>query len=137
MLQKTTRPRLSAMETQAASPPLRCIIVYKTRSRVWLFLFFCSFLQYNPGVLVFFIVIVVTPFDPFALFYNEMVTVGKYRDRKSGTIANLQEYGTTGGVLILSMRVGVCRRRVVLFWFFFLVCFFFSIYFSDRFYLED
>lgn len=53
MLQKTTRPRLSAMETQAASPPLRCIIVYKTRSRVWLFLFFCSFLQYNPGVLVF------------------------------------------------------------------------------------
>lgn len=52
---------------------------------------------------------------PFALFYNEMVTVGKYRDRKSGTIANLQEYGTTDGGLILSMRLVVCCRRVVLF----------------------
>lgn len=83
------------------------------------FCFFVLFRNTTPVVLVFYRHLHHTFLIPFALFYNEMVTVGKYRDRKSGTIANLQEYETADGILILNMRLVVCCRRVFLFLFYF------------------
>lgn len=97
--------------------------------------FFCPFFLFcntTPHVLVFLVAFISRFFDPpFALFYNEMVTVGKYRDRKSGTIANLREYGTTDGVLILSMRLVVCWPLCCLI--FFLLFFFFRYIFQTGF----
>lgn len=104
----------------------------ENRSCVTFFCLFFSFLQYTPRVLVFPRRLHLTFFDPpFALFYNEMVTVGKYRDRKSGTIANLREYGTTDGVLILSMRLVVCWPSCCLV--VFLLLFFFRYIFQTGF----
>lgn len=63
-----------------------------------------SFFAIQPQVLIFFSSLSHF-FDPFCIILQrDGHSRYIYRDKKSGTIANLQEYGTINCVLILSMR---------------------------------
>lgn len=104
----------------------------ENRSSFFVFVFFQTFLQYNPQVLIcLFLNVHVTFFffffDPlFALLYNEMVTVSKYIETKRvALLQNLQEYGTINCVLILSMRFVdlLLPCRVIYYYFFFIYIF--------------
>lgn len=101
----TVHNQSSSFSTQSTTSSLNCIIILENRS--WFFFVCFFFLQYNPEssrvVFLFFFFTFLIPF--LYLFYNEMVTVGKYI--KTERVALLQPCGsmeTINSVVILSMR---------------------------------